>query len=120
LSGSYGIEWQGWVCDLHERAIGECLMARGENDMLQYHAAYYSIEDGWFMVRVLEFPGVISQGRSIQHARTMIKDALCLMAEYKLDQGEVLPRPNPKARDKKAVLIEPIKLKLQVQVGTTR
>src|SRR5437879_6514304 len=44
--------------------------------MLEYHAAYYSIDDGWFMVRVLDFPGVISQGKSIEHARKMIKDAL--------------------------------------------
>src|SRR6266446_5026156 len=61
--------------------------------MLQYHSAYYAIEDGWFMVRVLDFPGVISQGRSIEHARKMIKDALCLMAEYKLQQGQTLEPP---------------------------
>ena len=85
--------------------------------MLQYHAAYYPIEDGWYMVRVLEFPGVISQGKNIKHARMMIKDALCLMAEYKLDQGEGLPRPNPRARDKKAELVEPIQLKIRALVG---
>ena len=85
--------------------------------MLQYHAAYYEIEDGWYLVRVLEFPGVISQGRNIEHARKMIKDALCLMAEYKLEQGESLPRPNPRARDKKAALVEPIKLRVRANVG---
>jgi predicted RNase H-like HicB family nuclease len=79
--------------------------------MLEYHSAYYPIEDGWFMVRVLDFPGVISQGSSIEQARKMVKDALCLMAEHKLDRGEVLPRPNPRARDKKALLMESIKLK---------
>ena len=66
--------------------------------MLEYHAAYYPIEDGWYFVRVLDFPGVLSQGRSIEHARRMIKDALCLMAEHKLEQGEILPRPNARAR----------------------
>jgi predicted RNase H-like HicB family nuclease len=85
--------------------------------MLQYHAAYYAIEDGWYMVRVLDFPGTISQGRSIEHARRMIRDALCLMAEHKLEKGEVLPRPNPRARDKKAVLVEAIKLKIRAQTG---
>ena len=85
--------------------------------MLQYHAAYYPIEDGWYMVRVLEFPGVISQGKSIKHARMMIKDALCVMAEHKLEQGELLRRPNPRARDKKAALVEPIKLRVRAQVG---
>jgi len=85
--------------------------------MLEYHAAYYSIDDGWFMVRVLDFPGVISQGKSIEHARKMIKDAICLMAEHKLEQGATLPRPRPLARDKKAVLVEPIKLRVRVKVG---
>jgi predicted RNase H-like HicB family nuclease len=78
---------------------------REEVIVLQYHAAYYAIEDGWFMVRVLDFPGTISQGRSIDHARRMIRDALRMMAEYKL---EALPRPNPRARDKRAFIVEPI------------
>jgi predicted RNase H-like HicB family nuclease len=88
--------------------------------MLDYHAAYYSIEDGWFMVRVLDFPGVISQGRDVNHARRMIKDALCLMAEHKLGQGESLPPPSPKARDRKAVLIELIKLGFRPSVTKRR
>jgi predicted RNase H-like HicB family nuclease len=88
--------------------------------MLQYHSAYYPIEDGWFMVRVLDFPDVISQGRSIEHARKMIKDALCLMAEHKLEQGESLPRPKPRVRDKKAVLIEAIDLKVRARTAGAR
>ena len=85
--------------------------------MLQYHSAYYAVEDGWFMVRVLDFPGVISQGRTIDHARRMIKDALCLMADHKLEQGETLPRPNPRIRDKKAVLLEAIDLRVRARTG---
>ena len=85
--------------------------------MLEYHAAYYSIEDGWFMARVLDFPGVISQGKSIEHARKMIKDALCLMAEHKLEEGTALPAPNRRARDKKALLVEPINLKIGAKIG---
>ena len=30
--------------------------------MLEYHASYYQIEDGWYMAKVLDFPGVASQG----------------------------------------------------------
>jgi predicted RNase H-like HicB family nuclease len=85
--------------------------------MLEYHSAYYEIEDGWYMVRILDFPGVISQGRSIEHARRMVKDALCMMAEHKLEQGEPLPKPNPRARDKKAALVETIKLNLRAKIG---
>jgi len=88
--------------------------------MLEYHSAYYPIEDGWYMARVLDFPGVISQGRSIDHARKMIKDALCMMAEHKLDQGEALPPPNPRVRDKKAVLVESINLKIRAKVAAAR
>lgn len=85
--------------------------------MLVYHAAYYPIEDGWYMARVLEFPGVISQGRNLEHARRMIKDALCMMAEHKLETGKSLPRPNPRARDKRAKLVEPINLRVRVNAG---
>lgn len=85
--------------------------------MLEYHSAYYPIEDGWFMVRVLDFPGVISQGKNMEHARKMIRDAICLMAEHKLEQGETLPRPNPRARDKKAVLQEVINLKISAKIA---
>jgi predicted RNase H-like HicB family nuclease len=85
--------------------------------MGDYHAAYYPIEDGWFMVRVLDFPGVISQGRSLEHARKMIKDALCLMAEHRLEQGLPLPAPNTRARDKKAVRIEAISLKVAARMA---
>ncbi len=85
--------------------------------MLKYHSAYYPIEDGWFMARVLDFPGVISQGRSLDQARKMIRDALCLMAEHKLEKGETLPRPNPRSRDKKAVLLEAIHLKVHARTA---
>jgi predicted RNase H-like HicB family nuclease len=88
--------------------------------MLEYHTAYYPIEDGWYMVRVLDFPGVISQGKSIAHARKMIKDALCLMAEHKLEEGSPLPLPNPRARDKKAVLVEGIRLKVRARMASAR
>jgi predicted RNase H-like HicB family nuclease len=78
--------------------------------ILEYHAAYYLIEDGWYLVRVLDFPGTISQGKNMKDARFMIRDALRLMAECALEEGQPLPRPNPRARDKKAVSIEPIRL----------
>jgi predicted RNase H-like HicB family nuclease len=86
--------------------------------MLEYHAAYYSIEDGWFMARVLDFPGTISQGKTLKSAQRMIRDALRLMAECTLELGESLPRPNPKARDKKAVFAETIPLRIRAQTGS--
>lgn len=82
--------------------------------MLEYHAAFYRIEDGWYMVRVLDFPGTITQGRDLEDARFMIRDALRLMAECTLERGESLPRPNPRAKDKKAERIEPLRLAVRV------
>lgn len=79
--------------------------------MLEYHAAYYWHEDTkWFTVRVLDFPGTITQGRTMQSARRMARDALRLMAECLVERGEPLPLPNPRALDKKADLVEPIYL----------
>jgi predicted RNase H-like HicB family nuclease len=83
--------------------------------MLEYHAAYYPSEDGWYVVKVLDFPGTISQGRTVNSARRMIRDALRLMAECLLERGEPLPRPDPRARDRKAALVEPIRLGLRVR-----
>lgn len=37
--------------------------------MLKYHAAYYRDEEGWYMVCLLDFPGVNSQGRTLKEAR---------------------------------------------------
>jgi predicted RNase H-like HicB family nuclease len=78
--------------------------------MRNYHAAYYRDEDGWYVVSLLDFPGVNSQGKNLKEARHMIKDALKLMAECLVDAGESLPKPNPKARDKHADYQEQIVL----------
>ena len=89
-----------------------------EVTMLEYHAAFYAIEDGWYMARVLDFPGVITQGRNREHVRRMARSALQDMAEWYLDDGQVLPRPNPRARDRKAEWVEPITLSPRARIGT--
>ncbi len=87
--------------------------------MLAYHAAYYrnSEDDGWYIVKVLDFPGVMSQGKTLQSARRMIRDALRLMAETRIDQGKALPRPRSKVTDNKAVFQEKLSLGLRIQGG---
>ncbi|MBI2805791.1 MAG: type II toxin-antitoxin system HicB family antitoxin [Planctomycetes bacterium] len=84
--------------------------------MLTYHAAFYKFEedDGWYVVSVLDFPGVNTQGKTLREARLMVKDALKLMAESYLEEGRPLPRPNPKAFDSEARRIEQIPLGIQV------
>ena len=76
--------------------------------MLRYHAAYSSIEDGWYLAEVLDFPGVVTQGKNMTEARHMVRDALRLMAECYLEAGKPLPKPNPSARKKTAKRIEPV------------
>jgi len=85
--------------------------------MLEYHAAYYKFpeDDGWYVVSVLDFPGVNTQGRTLREARFMVKDALQLMVECYLDEGKKLPKPNPKATDPEAKRIEKIRLQVLVQ-----
>lgn len=89
--------------------------------MLEYHAAYYRDKDsGWYCVQLLDFTAVISQGKTIQSARRMVRSALREMAEWYLEDGQPLPRPNPRAGDRKAELVEPIQLQLRVLSGTAK
>ena len=85
--------------------------------MLEYHAAYYRFEedDGWYVVSVLDFPGVNTQGRTMREARFMVKDALQLMVECYLEEGRRLPKPNPKAKDPAAKRIETVRLEVRVR-----
>jgi predicted RNase H-like HicB family nuclease len=87
--------------------------------MLKYHAAYYAIEDGWYLAEVLDFPGVVTQGKNLKEARRMLQSALQDMVEWRLTEGEALPRPKKKVTDKKAELVEPLHLSLQVRAGAT-
>jgi predicted RNase H-like HicB family nuclease len=86
--------------------------------MLEYHAAFYKYpeDDGWYVVSVLDFPGVNTQGRTLREARFMVKDALKLMAECYLDEGKKLPMPNPTTSDPEASAVEKIRLEIQVHV----
>jgi len=85
--------------------------------MLEYHAAYYRFEedDGWYVVSVLDFPGVNTQGRTLREARFMVKDALQLMVECYLEEGRRLPKPHPKAKDPAAKRIETVRLEVRVR-----
>lgn len=85
--------------------------------MIEYHAAYYPIEDGWYLAKVLDFPGAVSQGRTLKAARSMLRDALKGLAVFVLEKGEALPRPNLKAKDAAAEFEEIIALEARFQTG---
>jgi predicted RNase H-like HicB family nuclease len=82
--------------------------------MLEYHAAFYKQQSGWYVVELLDFPGVFSQGKTLRSARWIIRDALKLMAESYVEDGRPLPPPNPRAKAKKADFVEPVRLSIRV------
>lgn len=84
--------------------------------MITYRAAYTDVGDGWLMAQVLDFPGVISQGQSLEEARMMIASALSDMAEFYISEGKPLPKPDPTLSDQEAELEEPIHLLIDAAV----
>lgn len=80
--------------------------------MLTCKAMFKFCDDG-VHVEALDFPGVISCGKDIDEARSMIQSALLDMAEYHLDTGKPLPLPDPAATIPDADLEEPLYLLLK-------
>lgn len=88
--------------------------------MIEYKAAFYEDrKNGWFLAKVLDFPGVVTQGRTLDKARRMLHDALREMTEWLLEDGQPLPHPNPTVGDPSADIIEPIRLIIRVRSGAT-
>lgn len=79
--------------------------------MITYKAMYKYVDAG-VHAEVLDFPGTISFGKSLDDAREMLGSALVDMAETNLLKGEPLPRPDPSATDPESDLEEPIHLLL--------
>lgn len=51
-------------------------------------AIYEYTEDGWWVVSVPEIPGAHSQGRTLEEAREMIKDAVTLLLEVRREDAD--------------------------------
>ena len=88
--------------------------------MLTYKSSY-KWSDGIVLGEVLDFPGTIAYGNSLDEARHNLASALQDMAETNLLKGEPLPISDPTASDHDADLEEPIHLLLQAgqQVAMT-
>lgn len=84
--------------------------------MLTYKAAYQFV-DGGVHAHVLDFPGAITSGPDLAEARRLLASALLDLAEYALERGEPLPRPNPSLTDPDADVEEPIYLHLRASTG---
>ena len=79
--------------------------------MLTYKAMYKFLDQG-VHAEVLDFPGTITFGASLEEARRLLASALADMAETNLLKGESLPQPDPSRTDPEADLEEPIHLLL--------
>ncbi len=79
--------------------------------MLTYKAMYKFLDHG-VHAEVLDFPGTISCGATLEEARRALASALVDMAETNLLQGEPLPQPDSSRTDPEADIEEPIHLLL--------
>src|SRR4051794_8200177 len=79
--------------------------------MITYKAIFIIDDDG-VHAELLDFPGVITCGKDLDEARSMVRSALVDMAESNILDGIPLPRPNPGATDPEADLEEPVHLLL--------
>jgi predicted RNase H-like HicB family nuclease len=80
--------------------------------MLVYKAAY-KLVDGVYLGEVLDFPGTVSFGHTLEEARRNLAGALYDMAETSILRGEALPLPDANRSDPDADLEEPIYLAIQ-------
>ncbi|MCH8293631.1 type II toxin-antitoxin system HicB family antitoxin [Candidatus Poribacteria bacterium] len=63
--------------------------------MLRYFTLEYWLDDGWYVGRLKEVPGVLSQGESLEELEENIRDAYRLM----LDDEEVLPYADARSKE---------------------
>ncbi|MSU77761.1 MAG: type II toxin-antitoxin system HicB family antitoxin [Gemmataceae bacterium] len=87
-------------------------LLRVATSKLQYHAAYYNGDDGWVVAMMLDFPGAMSQGKTLRSSRKMVRDALRMLAEAHIEAGEPLPTPMVDISISDAIFAESIELEL--------
>jgi len=63
--------------------------------MARFFTLEYWIDDGWYVGRLKEVPGVFSQGASLQELEENIRDAYQLMME----EEEALPRAGVQTKE---------------------
>ena len=80
--------------------------------MLVYKSSY-KWEEGVCLGEVLDFPGTVAGGETLDEARLSLAGALRDMAETNLLRGEPLPIPNQSLTDAASEIEEPIYLVLQ-------
>ena len=54
----------------------------------EFTAIYEGTEDGWWVATCPEIPGAISQGRTLEEARFMLKDAIRELGAARREQAD--------------------------------
>ncbi len=80
--------------------------------MLVYKAMYKYLDQG-VHAEVLDFPGVVTWGETLEETRRLLASALVDMAETNWTRCEALPQPDPSSTDFESDLEEPIYLLMQ-------
>jgi predicted RNase H-like HicB family nuclease len=60
---------------------------------LTFNAVFEDAGDGWVYVHVPELPEVHTQGKDLDEAREMVRDAIELVLEERRSRGEPIPEP---------------------------
>ena len=63
--------------------------------MLRYFTLEYWMDDGWYIGRLKEVPGVFSQGESLEELEENIQEAYKLMVE----DNEILPHAETQTKE---------------------
>ena len=63
--------------------------------MVRYFTLEYWVDDGWYVGRLKEVPGVFSQGETLQELEENIEEAYRLMVETE----ELGPRPGIQTKE---------------------
>ena len=82
--------------------------------MIQYKASYRG-SDGTVLAEVLDFPGAVSFGATLDEARTALAGALQDLAEALILEGKALPVPDPAKSSPESDVEEAIVLDLRAR-----
>jgi predicted RNase H-like HicB family nuclease len=63
--------------------------------MLRHFTLEYWIDDGWYVGRLKEVPGIFSQGESMDELEENIRDAYQMM----MAEEEAIPRPDAHTKE---------------------
>jgi len=76
-----------------EERVSETIAVPAERRTVTYTAILTPGDDGWICAQALELPEAISQGRTLEEAKTNLAEALEAALAWRADEGEPIPSP---------------------------